>query len=581
MDKNDIARIFEEIAVLLELKAENPFKIRAYQNAARSLLNLDQDLQTAVKEEKLTELEGIGKDLALKITTLVTTGHLPYYEDLKKNTPPGLLEMMHVHGLGGKKIKALYDKLGIDSIAALKEACLKDKISGLPGFGPKSEQNILDSIAHLETYRKKHLWWDAMAIAAPILEGLRKLKDVQKADIAGSLRRKLETIGDIDLVVASSKPGPIMKWFTSQPFVSQVLAKGETKASVLLNSEIQADLRVLPENQYGFALCYFTGSKEHGIKLRQLARTHGWSLSEWGLVSEDPKRPAPFEKWKKPVTESDIYEALGFAYIPPELRENTVEFDAAVKGKLPKLVEDKDIRGAFHCHTTASDGRNTLEEMTAAAQAVGWEYIGITDHSKSSFQANGLTEERLLQQIEQIRKLNASGKYQTHIFTGTECDILPDGSLDFSDDILSQLDFVIVSVHASLRQDEKTMTKRLIKAIENPFSTMVGHVTGRILLRREPYAVNTAKVIDACVANGKIMELNGNPYRLDMDWRLWHAASRKGLMCCINPDAHSIDHLQFVRAGVNSARKGWLEKKDIFNTNPLKKVQKLLKERHP
>lgn len=577
MDKQEVAKIFEEIAVLLELKGDNPFKSRAYRNAARSILNIPQDLTKMVKDGTLTELEGIGDDLAEKITLLVTTGHLPYYEKLKKSIPQGLLEMMHVHGLGAKRIKTLYEKLGIKSISALKEACVNGAISQVAGFGTKSVQNILEAIAHLETYRQRHLWWDAMAVAAPILEALRKVKGVERAEIAGSLRRKLETIGDLDFLVASECPGAIMRWFTSQPGVDQIFAQGDTKASVLLKEGIQADLRIVPEKQFGFALFYFTGSKEHDIKMRQMAKTKGWMLSEWGLTSENSKHPAPFDKWKKAVTETDIYKAFGMDYIPPELREDTEEYEAAKKGKLPKLVEEKDIRGTFHNHTIASDGKSSLEEMVAAAQELGWEYLGIADHSKASFQANGLDEERLMKQLKQIKKLNASKKFRTYVFSGIECDILPNGALDCSDEMLQQLDYAVISVHNALSQDEKTMTKRIIRAIEHPYTTMVGHVTGRLLLRREPYAVNMPKVIDACIANNKIMELNANPQRLDMDWRLWHAASERGLMCCINTDAHHTEHLQFYRAGVNIARKGWLESKQILNTYPLKEVKKRLK----
>lgn len=577
MDKHDVAKILEEISVLLELHNENPFKVRAYKMAAHSLLNMKEDLQAAVQEGTLSELEGIGEKISAKITQLVTTGHLPYYEDLKQSTPPGLLVLMHVHGLGAKKIITLYKKRKISSIESLKEACLKGKIAKLRGFGEKTQKNILDAIAYLESYKKRHLWWDAMAIASPILEGLRSLKGIKRVEVAGSLRRKLETIGDLDFLAAASHPGPIMKWFTTQPFVDQILAKGETKSSILLKSGIQADLRIVSEKQFAFALCYFTGSKDHNIKLRQRANARGWSLNEYEMITEDPASPVPFSK-KKLVEESDIYKALGLCYIPPELRENMDEYKFAEKGKLPLLVEERDIRGTFHNHTSASDGRNTLEEMVEAAQRLGWDYIGISDHSKSSFQANGLNEEQLLQQLKQIKKLNASKKFRTYIFAGTECDILPNGKLDFTDSLLKELEYVVVSVHSSLHQDEKTMTKRLIRAIEHPYTTMVGHVTGRILLQREPYAVNLPKVIDACIANGKIIELNAQPTRLDMDWRLWHEAAEKGLMCSINTDAHAAEQLEFFRAGVNAARKGWLTKDNILNTWPLKEVQKLLKK---
>ncbi len=568
MDKKEVAAILEEIAVLLELKEENPFKVRAYRTGARAVLNLDENLADIVKKGTLDEYEGIGESLAEKITKLVKTGRLPYYEKLKRSTPEGVLVLMQVPGLGAKKINTIYKKLKIKTIAGLKKACEKGQIATLPRFGEKTQKNILDTIAHLEGYQKRHLWWEAMQIAAPILESLRALKGVKKAEIAGSLRRRLETIGDLDIVVAAAAPKSIMRWFTSQPFVERVLAKGETKASIRLKEGMQADLRIVPESQFGYALLYFTGSKEHNIKIRERAKKRGWLLSEYEL--KGPKLP-------KNPTETDIYKALGMPYIPPEIRENLGEIEAALKNKLPTLVEEKDIRGTFHNHTTASDGRSTLKEMVAKAQELGWEYIGISDHSKSSFQANGMSEERLFAEIEQIRALNRSKKFRPYVFAGVECDILANGSLDFKDDVLKELDYVVVSVHNSLQQDEKTMTKRIIRAIENPYATMLGHLTGRLLLRREPYKVNIQKVIDACIANETIIELNASPLRLDMDWRLWHAASEKGLLCCINTDAHSADHLEFLSIGIGIARKGWLEKQQIFNTRPLKQVQKYMK----
>ena len=413
-----------------------------------------------------------------------------------------------------------------------------------------------------------------MKLAKPILNGLSQLKEVRKVEIAGSIRRKLETIGDLDILVSSISPKLVMDWFTTQPWVESVLAKGATKSSIRLKKGIQADLRVIPEEQYGFALLYFTGSKEHNIKIRHLANELGYTLSEYSLDPlEERQKPAFPTSSKKPVTEAEIYKVLGMSYIPPELREDKGEITAAKKGILPKLVEDKDIRGVFHCHTTESDGHNTLEEMISAAQGYGWEYFGIADHSKSSFQANGLQAERLFEQIEKIREINQIGKYSIHVFAGLECDIMADGQLDFSDDVLKKLDYVVASVHRSFNLDEDTMTARLIKAIENPYTTILGHVTGRLLLRREPYAINFPKVIDACIANNTMMELNANPMRLDMAWRYWHKAAEKGLICCINPDAHHTSDLDFYRAGVNVARKGWLEKKHIFNTRTLKQVK--------
>ena len=581
VNKEEVVRILEEIAELLELKGENLFKIRAYRNAARSLLNLEKDLNDIVREGKLTDYPGIGESIGEKISTLVLKGRLPYYEKLKRSTPSGLLELLQVQGLGPKKIQALYQKLRIHSIDELRKAAEIGKLAKLKGFGAKTEKNIIEAIDRRKTNQRRHLWWDAMKIAAPILSGLKKLKDVKKLEIAGSVRRRLETIGDLDFLVGSDNPRPIAKWFTTQPFVAKILSQGETKSSIISRDGLQMDLRIVPVEQFAFALCYFTGSKEHNIKIREKAIKLGWSMSEHGMEVIKRGSKKPFAKSKMPKTEEEIYRLFSLAYIPPELRENMGEIEAAATDKLPCLIEEQDIRGSFHNHTSQSDGRNNLKEMIAAAEQLGWEYIGISDHSKSDYQANGLNEERIAQEISDIRKLNTSKTYRPYIFAGVECNVLADGSLDFSDKVLQTLDYVIISVHSSLLQDEKNMTKRLIRAIEHPSTTMVGHVTGRILLQRAPYAVNLSKIIDACIANRKILEINGNPMRMDMDWRYWHSASQKGLLCCVNADAHAADQLAFVRSGVNVARKGWLEKKNVINTMPLKEIKKMLSRMHP
>ncbi len=576
MGREEIVQILEEMADLLELKGENPFRIRAYRNGARALLNLDADLEELVEEGRLTEIEGIGEHLAEKISQLVKKGRLPEYEQLKGSLPKNLLKLLTVQGLGPKKVQVLYKKLHIHSIPSLKKAAKEGKIAKLKGFGKKTEQNILASLEQSEKYQARHLWWDAMLIAEPILEGLQKLKSVEQAEIAGSLRRKLETIGDLDFLAGSANPKAVMEWFTTHSFVKRVLSKGETKSSILLESGIQADLRVVPNSQFAYALHYFTGSKEHNIKLRERALKRGWSLSEYGI--ETVKKGVASPKGRID-SEEKLFNLFDLSYIPPELRENMGEFEAASKNKIPKLIELKDLRGALHNHTAASDGRSSLQEMIQAAEDLGWEYIGITDHSKSSFQANGLSEERILKQMEEIRKINRKSKI--HIFAGLECDILANGHLDFSDSFLKKLDYIVVSIHSSFQLDEKKMTQRLIKAIEHPSTTIIGHLTGRLLLKRKGYALNIPKVIDACIANKKIVELNGNPQRLDMDWRHWHAAVEKGLLCCINPDAHATDQLAFVEAGINIARKGWLEKKHVINALPLKKMEELLKKMHP
>jgi len=573
MNKNEIIDVLNEIADILELLNENPFRVRAYRNAARTLENLSESLENLIQEEKLEKLPGIGKDLSEKITTLFTKGKLPFFQELKKKIPKGLSELLEIEGLGPKKIASLYKK-GIKSSKELKKACEEGKIAKISGFGEKTQKNILSSQENIKRYSSRFLYFKALQIALPILEELKKQKSVEIADIAGSLRRKKETVGDIDFVAAANNPKEVMKWFTSLKTVTKVLVKGDTKSSIKTTERIQIDLRIVKKEEYGYVLHHSTGSKEHNIHLRGLAKEKGLKISEWGIVDKNKKSPIT----KKNPTEQDLYASLGLKYIPPELRENTGEIEAARKNKLPTLIEEKDILGVFHAHTTESDGKNSLEEMAKAAEKMGFQYLGISDHSKSSTQANGLDEKRLEKQISEIKKLNRSKTFKTHLFSGIECDILGDGTLDFPDNILKMLDFVIVSIHRGFKGDEKTMTKRLIKAIENPHTTMVGHLTGRLLLKREPYHLNIPKVIDAAIANKKIIEINGQPQRLDMDWRHWHAASKKGLITSINPDAHSTDGLKFFSLGVNIARKGWLEKKHILNSWPLEKIISYLKK---
>ncbi len=586
MTKNEIAEVLEEIGVLLELKGENPFKIRAYGAGARVLEGLEQDEFVRLAEAgELDSIKGIGEALAQKITELYTTGGLVFLEKLRASIAPGLVELLDVPGLGPKKIKLVHDKLGVSSIADLTTACETGKVAELPGMGEKSQQKILEGIRNREAYGKRHLWWEAHEVAAPIVAGLRALPQVRRAEAAGSLRRGMDTVGDLDFIVAADDVGPIVDWFTSLADVKEVTAKGETKASVRFASGLQADLRLVPEAQFVFALHHFTGSKDHNVAMRQRALAHGLSLSEWGLVPAEGEgtakaKAAAGAKAPNDVrSEADLFGALGLAFIPPALREGLGELERAEEGELPRLIEPGDLRGAFHNHTDASDGHNTLAEMAAAAAELRWDYLGIADHSKSSFQANGLSEERLLQQMRTIREFNAAGTSPVHIFAGVECDILPDGRLDFADDVLGQLDYVVVSVHSAMTQSEEEMTARIIRAIEHPAATMLGHATGRLLLRREGYRVDVAKIIDAAAANEVIIELNASPWRLDMDWRHWRRAAERGVLCAINPDAHRTDGLAHVNAGVNSARKGWLQAEHVLNTRSLKAVQAYFDQR--
>ena len=585
MTKNEIADVLAEIGTLLELKGENPFKVRAYQTGARALEAIEDDeLARLIAEEKLETVKGIGEALAQKITELHTTGRLGFFDKLKASIEPGLEEMLQIPGLGPKKIRALHDKLSIADIAALTAACTDGRVAALDGFGEKTQEKILAGIRNREAYGKRHMWWEADEIAAPIVAGLRKLPQVKRAEAAGSLRRGLETVGDLEFIVAAEDVAPVVGWFTSLAGVKEVTAQGETKASVRFESGLQADLRIVPDDQFVFALHHFTGSKDHNVQMRQRALSRGLSLSEWGLVPAEgegtAKEKAERAHHKSGIRSEDgLFKALGLHFIPPELREGVGEIEAAEQGELPRLVELGDLRGAFHNHTTASDGRNTLVEMVAAAETLGWDYLGIADHSKSSYQANGLSEERLLKQADEIHALNASKRFRTHVFTGTECDILPDGRLDFEDAVLAKLDYVVASVHNVFTQEEAVMTARLIRAIEHPRTTMIGHLTGRLLLRREGYRLDVGKVVDAAIANDVIIELNASPWRLDMDWRHWRKAAEKGLLCAINPDAHETSGLEQVRAGINSARKGWLTKESILNTRGLAAVKKYLSAR--
>ncbi len=572
MDKEKVAEILLEIGTLLELKGENPFKTRAYANAARTLEGLGEPLAKLVAEKRLGEIKGIGEALEQKITELVETGGLKYYDELKASIPPGLIEMLQISGLGPKKIQALNKKLGIDSIAKLEVACQAGKVAELDGFGEKTQTNILEGIERKRAYASKHLLSDAWLAAEPLLENLRSQPDVIRCSPAGSLRRFKEICGDIDLLASSKNAAAVINFFVTQPGIVKVLAKGETKASVVLAGGIQCDLRVVSDAEYPFALVYFTGSKEHNIVMRQRAIQRGLRLNEYGLFkskeeTRDPKLLVPCK------TEEDIFAKLELFFVPPELREDHGEFAAAEKDDLPKLIEWSDLKGALHNHSNWSDGHNTLEEIAEYIEELGLEYWAITDHSKASYQANGLDAKRLRQQILEIKRLNEKitargGEFR--LLTGSEVDILKD-RLDFDDEVLAELEVVVASLHVP-SSSEAENTKRLIRAAENPFVHILGHLTGRLLLEREPYPVNVRAVIDACAATGTWIELNCNPHRLDLDWRHWHYATGKGVKCVINPDAHRNEHAGFLRLGAGIARKGWLKTGDVVNSLGLQKV---------
>ncbi|MFZ4776352.1 MAG: DNA polymerase/3'-5' exonuclease PolX [Terrimicrobiaceae bacterium] len=571
MTKDEIIEVLENIARLLELKGENPFKVRAYTHAARALETLTDPLEKLVEEDRLQEVEGLGKATAEKIATLVRDGKLEYYDTLRDEFPPDILTLFEIQGLGAKKIKILWDALKVHSITKLERACKAGQVAELPGFGEKTAANILQAIEHQRKHVGEFRIGDVAGLAESLLHDLRNHPGVVQAQIAGSYRRKKEIVRDLDFIVSTRDPAAVSEFFATHPLVESVLARGATKTSVILKSGIQCDLRVVTGPEFPFAIAYFTGSKEHNVRIRSRALTRGWSLNEYRFSEAEGrelKEPLP-----EVHEENDIYRALGLDPVVPELRENRGEIEAAENHELPVLVEWQNLRGTFHNHTTESDGRASLEDMVAAAHELGMEYLGIADHSKASFQAHGLDEKRLAEQVKNIRSLSTDS---LHLFAGTECDIHKDGTLDFPDDVLASLDYVVASIHSSFTLTESEMTDRIIRAISNPYVTMLGHLTGRLLLTREPYRVNVPAVIEAAAATGTIIELNANPRRLDMDWRWWPLAKEKGVKCSINPDAHTTNGLQDLIFGIGAARKGWLTKNDVINTLPLAQVRNAL-----
>nr|PZN11868.1 MAG: DNA polymerase/3'-5' exonuclease PolX [Caldicoprobacter oshimai] len=569
MDKKTVVDILNEIGLLLELKGENPFKSRAYYNAARIIEVLDEDLETLVSEGRLKDVKGIGEALNKKLTELVTTGRLKYYEELKESVPPGLVEMLKIPGLGPKKIKTLYDKLGITTIGELEYACIENRLVSLPGFGEKTQKKILEGIQFIKQFSGHHLYFEAYEEAVKLKEYLKNTGLVIRCEIAGSIRRKKEIVKDIDILATSAQPDRLMDCFVNYQGVKDVVAKGDTKTSVVLNSGINADLRVVKDEEFPYALHHFTGSKEHNTAMRHRAKAMGIKMNEYGLFKGDVLIRC--------ASEEEIFEKLNLCYIPPELRENAGEIEAAERGKIPTLVEEKDLKGIFHVHTTYSDGRNSLPDIVQRARELGYSYIAITDHSKSAFYASGLSEEKLLTQWEEIEALNR--KYDDMvILKGIEVDILPDGSLDYSDDVLEKFDLVIASIHSHFKMNREEMTRRVIRAIESKHVHIIGHLTGRLLLSRDGYDIDVYEVIEAAREYGKIIEINSSPYRLDLDWRYIKYAKERGVKFAVCPDAHSIEGLEDVKYGIGIARKGWLEANDVINAYEIHQVLRFLKK---
>lgn len=579
MTREDLADVLENIALLLELKGENPFKIRAYRTGAETVVQYPGDIVEKAKADELEGIKGIGDALRQKLHELASTGKLQYWETLRAEFPETIFELFHLQGLGPKKVKALHDELGVASISDLKTACESGKVAALPGFGKKSEDKLLEAIAFRDTNADRFRLGDVAEPAQRLLQALKEHPHCLRAEIGGSFRRGKETVHDLDFLVATSQPQALMDHFVALDGVTDVLAHGKTKSSVRLDNGLQCDLRAVSNDEWACALMYFTGSKEHNVVIRGRANDQGYTLNEYRLApreGSDAKPPPTFAE------EKDLYAFLGLDYIAPELRENSGEIQAAESGDLPRLIELENLRGTFHNHTTASDGRDTLEAMADAARDLGLQYLGIADHSKSSFQANGLDEDRLREQIAAIHQINRgyeNADQDFRLFAGSEVDILKDGTLDFDPELLGQLDYVVASVHNAMTQSEAEMTRRLIRAIQSPHVTILGHLTGRLLLQREPYAVNVPAIIDACADTGTWIELNCNPWRLDMDWRWWKLAIEKGVKCVINPDAHRTAHLQYLWYGIKLARKGWLTRADVMNCLPLEEITPALAQK--
>jgi DNA polymerase (family 10) len=578
MDKKSVVEILDEIGTLLELTGENPFRSRAYHNGAQVIEGLTEDLHELILQGSLTSIKGIGQGLADTITELMQTGKTQMHEELRAKVPSGVLEMLRIQGLGPRKIKTLYEKLHIKSIAELREACEKQRLRSLDGFGSKTEENILKNISHLERNSDKHLYPQALESAEKIVALLKQIKGVQQCDYAGSLRRRKEIIGDIDILMSAPDKlrNGILSAFMKQEDVESIVASGDTKSTVILKNGIQCDLRIVSESEYPFTLNYFTGSKEHNVEMRSLARKQGLSLNEYGFTRiEESKSTKAGKKIPPCKSEEEIYNALGLHYIPPELRENTGEIEFAQKHAIPKLIELSDLRGTFHCHTTDSDGLNSFDQMTAAAQNLGWQYLGFADHSQIASYAGGMSPAKAREQMKRIDRFNEQNK-NFRVFKGVECDILSDGSMDYDNTLLSEFDYVVASIHSKFKMTEDEATKRIIKALKNKYVTILGHPTGRLLLQREGYPVNMMEIIAAASDYGKAIEINAHPMRLDLDWRFLKHARDKGVPIFINPDAHSINGLQDVQYGVGIARKGWLEAKDVVNTRTTREIIRFL-----
>jgi DNA polymerase (family 10) len=571
MDKQAIIHILEEIGTLLELQGESPFKSRAYATGARVIASLDNaHLQELVHSGKLQTLKGIGAALAEKVSELVTTGQLTYYDTLKQQVPAGLLEMLTVPGMGPKKVKAIYDQLNITTVGELEYACHENRLVDLPGFGRKTQENILQGLDRLKQHRGRYLCHEALQAARQMLDALTAAKMTARVALAGGLRRRQEVIEQVDLVASTSQEERLRSTVATWPLVGEVLVNEPSHLSLRLPGGVKADLHLVDEAAFPFALHALTGNQTYLAAMQAHARKRGYSLDDDGLRRGNERLACD--------TEEAIFSALGLSYIPPELREGLGEVEAAERGALPRLIEEQEIQGVFHVHSTWSDGMSSIEEMARTAQGLGYRYLGLSDHSQSARYANGLEPDRVREQHRVIARVNATID-GISILKGSEVDILPDGSLDYPDDLLQQMDFVVASVHSRFNMPAAEMTARIIKAMHNPYVTMIGHLTGRLLLAREGYALDIAAIVAEAIRLGVIIELNANPHRLDLDWRHLRAAHGQGLLTSINPDAHSPDGLRDVTYGVGIARKGGLSTERVLNTRSLQDVQDWLTQR--
>lgn len=577
MTNQEIAAVFEQIADLLEYQSANPFRVRAYRNGAKKISELTEPLAAIADDESrsLTDLEGIGKDLAEKIETLLATGTLPMLEELQAQIPAGVLTLSRIPGVGPKKAAALHKELGISSLTELRTACEQQRVRGLKGFGAKTEETILKGLAIAEEAGVRMRWADAEEVVDALLEHMRGEAAIKQMEIAGSFRRGRDTIGDLDLLVDATDVPAVMDRFGAFAHVQETLARGETKMAVRLASGLQVDLRVVPAESFGAALQYFTGSKDHNVVVRSRAKQRGLKVSDWGVFRIEDADGEPKETYIAGRTEEEVYAVVGLPWFPPEMREAREEFNWAAAGELPTLVTLGDIRGDLHMHTTASDGQESIEEMVAAARARGLSYIAITDHSKRVSMAHGLDGDRLRRQWLEVDQVNRQTA-DLEVLKGIECDILEKGGMDLPDDVLAEADWVIASVHYGQNQSRQQITERILEALENPHVDMLAHPTGRLINRREPYDVDLDQVMAAAVKYRKLLELNANPARLDLNDVYCAAAKRLGIPIVINTDAHHTSGMDVMRFGVLQARRGGLTAADVANTRSFSEFKKLL-----